>query len=161
MNLGNYKCRSWQTFVQQVINLSSNGYFYYNFYILPESRQNSFSKIDEKLVTDYETNMSKDRKYHRKKAGWANYAYLRHEGMIVVLKTKGKGASVDREDDPDEEKPTKYKDFRKESLVFHPKNGKLSLKVGLKDGQFTLYLSKTSYQRIKLGVHLSYIMLYE
>lgn len=149
MNLGNYKCKSWQTFVQQVINLSYNGYYYFNFYILPENRYKSLSKIDEKLVIDYETNMSKDRKYHHKKAGYANYAYLRHEGMIVVLKTDGKGAPKDNEDDPNIEKRTKYKDFRKEPIVFHPQNEKLSLKIGLKDKQFTLYMSKTSYQRIK------------
>jgi hypothetical protein len=121
MNLGNYKCRSWQTFVQQVINLAYSGYYYYNFYILPESRQKSLSTIDVKLVTDYETNMSKDRRYHHKKAGWANYAYLRYEGMIAVLKTDGKGASADNEDEPDEGKRIEYKDFRKESLAFHPK----------------------------------------
>jgi hypothetical protein len=149
MDLGNYQCRSWQTFAQQVINYASNGYYYHNFYFLKEKRQNSLPGIDLKMVTQFRTNMTKDQRYYWKKKGYANYAYLRLGLMIAVLKTEGKGALADNEDDSDIKKRTKYKDFRQEPIVFHPKDGTLSLKIGFYDGQFSLYLTDASYEMIR------------
>jgi predicted DNA binding CopG/RHH family protein len=151
MKLGNYKCRTWQSFVQQAINFAMNGYYFYHFYTLDKKkREKSFPKIDAIIVEAYGTNMSKDRRYYNKKAGKANYAYLRYEGMIAVLKTIGTTAPADKEDDPDITKRKQYNDFRKTALVFQPtQEGKLVLKIGQVDNQITLRLTDNCFERIK------------
>ena len=96
-------------------------------------------KIDRTIIDRFDTSKSKDRRYYHKKAGQANYIFLRHELMFIILKTDG------REIDD-----TRFKDIRRDPLILRI-GSELELKLHRKAGDkgVTVHLSDGCYKNIK------------
>ncbi|MDR2884954.1 MAG: hypothetical protein LBV09_07580, partial [Deferribacteraceae bacterium] len=107
MNHGKYLCTSWQAFIQQIAHNMARGYYYYHHYELPEKRRHKLLQIDEFMINRFETDKSKDRRYHHRKANKANYFYMRYELMIAILRSDG-------EETDEKRLEQKFKDVRKD-----------------------------------------------
>uniref|UniRef100_C5DB35 Uncharacterized protein n=1 Tax=Geobacillus sp. (strain WCH70) TaxID=471223 RepID=C5DB35_GEOSW len=85
-----YLCKRWQGLLEAIINFAGQGYVYYHVTYLPAKKLNKADKIDQKILQKYNLiNDTKDKRYHRKKRGLANFRYLRWEHIIVILHTEG------------------------------------------------------------------------
>lgn len=80
---------TWQGFIQEVVYLVSKGYFYYHIQKLPDKKQAKWTQIDKKIVEKYGAQRSKYQRARRKIKGLMNFFYIRHEGLVVILHTKG------------------------------------------------------------------------
>lgn len=140
----NYKCKSWQGFIQQAITLISKGYHYY-FIVSPKKSldEDSWQRIDARIITKFDLERSnKDNRYYNKKRGLANYHYLRYGNISIVLRTEG---SIS-----DNVKDEKFLDIYAEALVITlslETSFKISKKVNEK--RVTLYLENDTYRSIK------------
>lgn len=75
-------------FVQQLaVSYVANGYWFYVTGVIPEGKDPR--RVDEKLISKYELNISKFARARRKAAGQANVQYLRHRRFFVLLATHG------------------------------------------------------------------------
>ena len=75
-------------FVQQLtVSYVANGYWFYVTGVIPEGKNPS--RVDEKLISKYELNISKFARARRKAAGQANVQYLRHGRFFALLATHG------------------------------------------------------------------------
>lgn len=77
-------------FIQQVHHLMNFGYTNYFIGTYPIKKKQRFLEIDKKLISKYNMNLSKDRKYYRKKKDLCNYVFLRSREFYIILKTTGK-----------------------------------------------------------------------
>jgi hypothetical protein len=133
-----YLTTSWQAFVQQIIHNASHGYHYYNYYTLAENRHKNLPSIDQTIITRFDSNKSKDKRYHAKKAGLANYKYLRHELMFIIMRTEGKTCDE-----------TQFKHIGRDALILRI-GSELELKLYRKaDKGVTVRLSNDCYRKIK------------
>lgn len=86
----NYLCNRWQGLLETIVNFVSQGYVYYHISYLPVTKLNIAHNVDQKMLKKYNLiGDTKDKRYHRKKQGLANFRYLRWEHIIVVLHTEG------------------------------------------------------------------------
>ncbi len=132
----------WIDFTKQTLNYMSHGYELYCPISIPEAKAFRASEIDDKLIRKYHTDMGKDARYRAKKAGRANYAYIRWGSHAVILRTKGIELSLQ---DPD-----RFYDIRTKPYIFTVGSW-ISVKIGpARIGKkFTAYLCKDSYRNIK------------
>jgi len=86
--------------------------------------------------------MGKDARYRAKKAGKANYAYIRHGLNALILCTKGEEIILDN--------PDRFYDIRSRPYSFTIGSW-VSIRIGLaRTGKkFTAYLTKEAYRNIK------------
>lgn len=88
-----YLCRSWQSFLENLVDLIGHGYYYVCVNPLPRRKEQRFLEIDFKIMHSYQAFynklQSKDKYYRRKKKGLANFRYLRWDNIAVVLHTPG------------------------------------------------------------------------
>jgi hypothetical protein len=84
-----YLCNTWQGFLQQVVTLVGHGYHNYCLTVYPDSKQDRWLKIDDKLIKKYEADLGKDARYRRQKKGLGNYIFLRRESMAVIFRSTG------------------------------------------------------------------------
>jgi hypothetical protein len=85
-----YRCEAPEIagFVQQLaVSYVANGYWFYVTGIIPEGKDPR--RVDEKLISKYELDISKFARARRKAAGQANVQYLRHRRFFVLLSTHG------------------------------------------------------------------------
>jgi hypothetical protein len=85
-----YRCEatSVEGFVQQLaVSYLGNGYWFYVVGEVPEGKDPR--RVDEKLVTRYQIDLSKWARARRKRAGLANLQYLRFGRFFVLLATHG------------------------------------------------------------------------
>lgn len=85
-----YRCEatSVEGFVQQLaVSYLGNGYWFYVLGQIPEGKDPR--KVDDKLITRYEIDLSKWERARRKRAGLANLQYIRHGRFFVLLATHG------------------------------------------------------------------------
>lgn len=83
-----YLATSRRGFVQQIVSgWVRNGYYFYVQGVVPDGKNPE--AIDEKLLSRYQIESSKGKRYARKKRGLANLAYLRHDRNWIMLATKG------------------------------------------------------------------------
>lgn len=137
-----YLALSWQAFIQYMIDCFNKGYFYYHFNTHPEQRRHKLPEIDKKIINRFEIGLSKDRRYRRKKKGQANYTYLRHELMFVILRTDGDDLCSERANQ-------RFDDIRTKPLIISI-GGEIQLKLHKKaDTGYTVCLSKACYRDIK------------
>ena len=94
-----YFIDKWQAFVQQIVYLVGRGYKEYCVVLYPAQKEHKYKNIDEKLIKKYQCDLNKNQKYYRKQKGYANYVFLRYEGIAIILKTKGEIHSKTNEDD--------------------------------------------------------------
>lgn len=85
-----YRCvtGSIEGFIQQLaVSYIGHGYWFYASGHIPEAKDPV--SIDAKLLSRYGVDMSKWARARRKRSGWANLHYLRHERFFVLLATHG------------------------------------------------------------------------
>lgn len=107
-----YRCEvpSIGGFVQQLaVSYLAHGYFFYVWGIVPDTKDPR--RVDSKLVSKYELELSKWARARRKRAGVANVAYLRHGRFFVLLATHGEHRFF-------EEEAGQIEDFRRRPLRF-------------------------------------------
>src|SRR5262245_19846691 len=88
--VGMYRCEatSAEGFVQQLaVSYLGSGYWFYVAGEIPAGKDPR--RVDEKLVTRYEIDLSKWARARRKRAGLANLQYLRFGRFFVLLATHG------------------------------------------------------------------------
>jgi hypothetical protein len=143
MSQGKYLCTSWQAFIQQLISNLSHGYYYFHYYELSEKRRPKLLQIDELMISRFEADKSKDRRYHHRKAGKVNYLYLRYELMIAILRSEG-------EETDEKRLEQRFQDIRKEPLEIRLHGGEIILKLHKTvDKGLTIHFTKDCYRNLK------------
>lgn len=134
--------RDWQTFVMRIVRFASHGYHWYARVDIPESKKSSASRVDAKICSKYpEVELGKDKRYQAKKAGKANYAYLRWDRWGILLRSRGEKS--ERDDDI-------WHEFKQVPYVFSVGEFFLELKIGPGGrSKYTCYLTKSSYRALK------------
>lgn len=84
-----YLCVSWQGMLQQLEKLLKQGYWYHCVTYLPLKKRDKWERIDQKLISKYDANISKWQRARRRKKGLVNFIYLRWENVAVLLHSKG------------------------------------------------------------------------
>lgn len=93
-----YRCitTSIEGFVQQLaVAYITHGYWFYVAGTIPEGKDPA--AVDAKLIERYGIAITKWARCRRKKQGFANMQYLRHERFFVLLATKGRHEFFERE----------------------------------------------------------------
>ncbi len=133
----------WKEFVKLMLNHAGHGYFEYCAFVIPERKIAKAESIDKKIFSKYpEAGYNKDQRYRRKKAGQANFAYLRWHNVGVILRTEGEV----------KEKPDPEQFFRLDSVpLIFAVGSMVEIKVAkAKAGRnYTAFLSKKSFRTIK------------
>jgi hypothetical protein len=142
MNQGKYLCSSWQALIQQLAHNLTHGYNYYHYYKLDEKRRDKLYRIDSLMVSRFETDKSKDKRYHHRKAGKANYFYLRYDLMVVILRSEGVETDEKRLEQ-------KFKDIKKEPIEINI-GDEIVLKLHFTATEgFTIHFTRTCYRELK------------
>ncbi|MBB6454397.1 hypothetical protein HNQ94_002879 [Salirhabdus euzebyi] len=140
-----YLVESWKGLLQYITNnLLGKGYYYWHCTELPVQKQDKWLKIDEKLMSKYETNIDKFKRHRRKAKGLANFVYIRWEQYAFIFHTEGTVPDV--YDD-------KFYDIRQEPLFL--KVGELTtfvLQIS-GNGKVNVKLSSDTYQGLKAVIH--------
>ncbi|QEG01483.1 hypothetical protein Mal15_55600 [Stieleria maiorica] len=83
-------------FVQQIAcSYLRHGYWFYVLGRIPRDKDPAI--IDTKLIEKYGIAISESTRARRKKSGFANLQYIRHESLFVMMATKGKHKFFDEE----------------------------------------------------------------
>ncbi|MBV6425128.1 MAG: hypothetical protein NAOJABEB_02942 [Steroidobacteraceae bacterium] len=135
-------CDDWVTYVRQILNRGGHGYVLVCPLAVPSKKRNKIREIDAKLQKKYNTEISKDARYRRKKAGLANCAYIRWDLYAVVMMTAG--------DLPERDEGDRFFNLVDRPYTFRV-GDMIEIKIGpARSGKkFTAYLSKQSYREIK------------
>jgi len=76
-------------FVQQIACCYlRHGYWFYVTGTIPAKKNPR--AVDEKLIAKYGIDVSESTRLRRKRAGYANLQYIRHDRFFVLLATKGR-----------------------------------------------------------------------
>jgi len=134
---------SWKEFAKLLLNHAAHGYVEYASFVIPDKKMSKAEAIDRKILCKYpEIGYSKDQRYRRKKAGQANFIYLRWQKIGIMLRTEGDVAA--RQD------PEQFERLDSAPLTFAV-GSMLEIKVGkAKAGRnYTAFLSKQCFRTIK------------
>lgn len=85
-----YRCEatSVEGFIQQLaVSYLRNGYWFYVTGQIPDHKNPN--AVDAKLIAKYDIDISKWARLRRKRLGWANMQYIRHDRFFVLLATRG------------------------------------------------------------------------
>jgi len=136
-------CDDWTEYVKQILNFAGHGYEYYFSVQIPATKEEKIKRIDTKMIKEYPmVEWGKDRRYRAKKAGMANYAYIRWHLSGILLHTDGREGETS---DPD----TFF------HLTARPYVVRIGSWVDIKIGKakagkrYTAYLTKESFRNIK------------
>jgi hypothetical protein len=132
-----YRCEatSVEGFVQQLaVSYMGNGYWFYVVGEIPEGKDPR--RVDEKLVTRYQIDLSKWARARRKRAGLANLQYLRHGRLFVLLATHGSHPFF-------EEEASSIRDARKTPIRFR------GYSVSYRNGHPHVRIEQEEYKRLK------------
>ena len=122
-------------FVQQLaVSYLGNGYWFYVVGEIPEGKDPR--RVDEKLVTRYQIDLSKWARARRKRAGLANLQYLRHGRLFVLLATHGAHPFF-------EEEASSIRDARKTPIRFR------GYSVSYRNGHPHVRIEQEEYKRLK------------
>ncbi len=133
----------WKDFVKLVLNHAAHGYSEYSAFMIPDKKITKAESIDRKILNKYpEAGQNKDQRYRSKRAGKANFAYLRWQHVGVVLCTEGE---VKERPDAD-----KFVRLAAEPLIFAV-GTMIEIKIArARAGRnYTAFVSKKSYREIK------------
>ncbi|HJT76569.1 MAG TPA: hypothetical protein VJ739_05145 [Gemmataceae bacterium] len=132
-----YRCEatSVEGFVQQLaVSYLGNGYWFYVMGEIPEGKDPR--RVDEKLVTRYQIDLSKWARARRKRAGLANLQYLRHGRLFVLLATHGAHEFF-------EEEASSIRDARKTPIRFR------GYSISYRNGHPHVRIELEEYKRLK------------
>jgi hypothetical protein len=90
------KVQSMDGFVAQVVNLITHGYRYYFTGTIKSGRDPA--QIDERMVEHYEADLPRWTRERRRRAGKANFRYLRFDEFFILLATEGEAPRFWTED---------------------------------------------------------------
>lgn len=97
-------------FVQQIACCYlRHGYWFYVSGVIPAKKDPR--SVDEKLVAKYGIDVSESTRLRRKRAGYANLQYLRHDRFFVLMATKGRHKFF-------EDEAGRIRDIRRIPLVY-------------------------------------------
>jgi hypothetical protein len=133
----------WKEFTQLALNFLGHGYLEYTHFVIPERKIAKAEQIDKKMLAKYpEADYDKDRRYRNKKAGQANFAYLRWRNVGVILRTEGEVK--------ERSEAEKFVRLDTEPFVFAV-GSTIEIKIAkAKAGRkYTAYLSRQSFRAIK------------
>lgn len=133
----------WTEYVRQILNHAGHGYECYCPIEIPEKKRDRLDQIDRKILGKYPMcEWDKDRRYRAKKAGMANFVYIRWNLSGILMHTPGKLVEI--------EDPDRFFSLRERPYVFQVGSW-VSIKIGpaRKGKKFTAYLTKQSYRSIK------------
>lgn len=119
-----------------VCSVLNHGYLFYSCFYVPRDRD--ILTLDAKIILTYQTHLSKDQAYRRKKAGLATVKYYRLGRIGFLLATKGKSPFFAREG---------WNDIRERPLCFKG----YSLAVS-KDGDISCRLHREAFNRFKKAI---------
>ncbi|PKN19274.1 MAG: hypothetical protein CVU71_07125 [Deltaproteobacteria bacterium HGW-Deltaproteobacteria-6] len=134
---------NWIEFTTLILNFSGHGYFEYSSFKIPEKKMKKAEQIDELIIKKYpEVKYNKDKRYRCKKAGLANFTYIRWNNVGVILRTAG---NVQARHDAD-----KFINLCEVPLTFTV-GSMIEIKIakGKAGRKFTAFLSKQSFREIK------------
>jgi hypothetical protein len=132
-----YRCEatSVEGFVQQLaVSYLGNGYWFYVVGEVPEGKDPR--RVDEKLVTRYQIDVSKWARARRKRAGLANLQYLRYGRLFALLATHGAHAFF-------EEEASSIRDARKTPIRFR------GYAISYRGGHPHVRIEQEEYKRLK------------
>jgi hypothetical protein len=132
-----YRCEatSAEGFVQQLaVSYLGSGYWFYVAGEIPEGKDPR--RVDEKLVTRYEIDLSKWARARRKRAGLANLQYLRFGRFFVLLATHGAHRFF-------EEEAASVRDARRTPIRFR------GYSVSYRGGHPHVRIEQDEYKRLK------------
>jgi hypothetical protein len=132
-----YRCEatSVEGFVQQLaVSYLGNGYWFYVVGEVPEGKDPR--RVDEKLVTRYQIDLSKWARARRKRTGLANLQYLRHGRLFVLLATHGAHGFF-------EEEASSIRDARKTPIRFR------GYSISYRNGHPHVRIEQEEYKRLK------------
>lgn len=138
-----YLCESWQGFIQYVATMAGQGYWYYQV-IRPETTlsEEKWQNADDRLLKKFNIMQSKDQRYRNRKHGIANYLYVRHHALALLLKTAGSALTGTESEI--------FYDIRDKPLEVEISSGiRLKIGQGRKERSITVYLSRVSYRALK------------
>ena len=121
----------------------THGYEFYCPILIPEKKADRAERVDKKILDKYPMLLwGKDQKYRAKKAGKANFAYVRWGRCAVILHTKGLV--------PEVQDPDRFYHVRENPYTF-PVGSWIEVKISpSKTGKrYTAYLTKQSYRNLK------------
>lgn len=122
-------------FVQQLaVAYLGNGYWFYVVGEIPEGKDPQ--KVDHKLLTRYEIDLSKWERARRKRAGLANLQYLRFGRLFVLLATHGTHAFFADE-------ASSIRDARHTPIRFH------GYSISYRNGHPHVRIEQEEYKRLK------------
>lgn len=133
----------WKDFVKLLLNHAGHGYVEYSSFVIPDKKITKAEAIDRKILNKYpEAGHNKDQRYRNKRAGKANFAYLRWQNVGVILCTEG---DVKERPDPDQ-----FVRLDSAPLIFAV-GSTVEIKIAkAKAGRkYTAFLSKQSFRTIK------------
>lgn len=142
-----YLCKDFKAFLQQIVYLTSRGYYYHCVIVLPEDKQYKYLDIDKKLINKYAADKSKYQRARQKVKKQANFYYLRLENLAVLMHTEGDLSNYNIDDN--------FKDIRKyQSKMILPFSKYLQLDVvviKVKGDKYkvTVKMSPSMYKGIK------------
>jgi hypothetical protein len=132
-----YRCEvtSAEGFVQQLaVSYLANGYWFYVVGQVPDGKDPR--KVDEKLISRYQIDLSKWARARRKRAGLANLQYLRFGRFFVLLGTHGAHAFF-------EEEASSIRDARKTPIRFR------GYAISYRNGHPHVRIEQEEYKRLK------------
>ena len=137
-----YLVTHWKNYIYVILLNVSKGYWYYSQFRYPERKKEKWLLIDKKIIEKYQTNITKDQRYRRKKKNLANYRFFRWENQCILLRTEG---TQIREDDE------KWKKLEgKEKILIIVGNTEFEIKNINK--KFSVKLSKNTFKEIKAEI---------
>lgn len=132
-----YRCMatSVEGFIQQLaVAYVARGYFFYVTGWIPPHKDRQ--AVDEKLVEQYQIDLSKWARARRKQLGQASLQYLRHEDFFVLLATHGQHQFFDREG-------RNVQDIRRRALTY------AGYGVGFRGGHVQVRIDLPQYRLLK------------
>lgn len=133
-------CTSWQGFLQQLITLIGHGYCFYCKTEYPIKKQDKWDAIDAKLITKYNANIGKDKRYRNQQKGIANYMYLRWGKLALLLRSVGEYMETD----------DRFADIHEKALVLEVGDTmKIKIVPEGSKGRVTAYMDKQVFRDIK------------
>lgn len=132
-----YRCvaTSVEGFIQQLaVAYVARGYFFYVTGWIPPHKDRQ--AVDEKLVEQYQIDLSKWARARRKQLGQASLQYLRHEDFFVLLATHGRHPFFEREGG-------NVRDIRRRALTY------AGYAVGFRGGHVQVRIDLPQYRLLK------------
>ena len=139
-----YLVAHWKNYIYVILLNVSKGYWYYSQFRYPERKKEKWLLIDKKIIEKYQTNITKDQRYRRKKKNLANYRFFRWENQCILLKTEGE--KLPNDDEP-------WSKLQGKNKIIIPVNS-IIFEIQEINKKFSVKISKKSLKEIKTSIKI-------